>query len=55
MKNPYDVLLVKEQQLMRVRKEIEALRLVARLLDTEDAGAANGEGQPKLPRVIEMP
>ena len=55
MKNPYDVLRMKEQELLRVRKEMEALRIAARLLDAEDPKAANGEGQPKLPRVVEMP
>jgi hypothetical protein len=55
MKNPFEVLRIKEQELMRVRKEMEALRLAARLLDAEDPGAANGKGQPKLPRVVEMP
>ncbi len=54
MKNPYDVLRMKEQELLRVRKEIEALRLAARLLGAEDP-AAKGEGQPQLPRVVEMP
>jgi hypothetical protein len=55
MKNPYDVLRMKEQELIRVRKEMDALRIAARLLDAEDPGAANGEGQPKLQRVVEMP
>jgi len=55
MKNPYDVLRMKEQELMRVRKEMDALRIAARLLGAEDPGAANGEGQPKLQRVVEMP
>jgi hypothetical protein len=55
MKNPYDVLRMKEQELMRVRKEMDALRISARLLGAEDPGAAKGEGQPKLPRVVEMP
>jgi hypothetical protein len=55
MKNPYDVLRAKEQEMIRIRKEMEALRLAARLLGAEDPGAANGQGQPKLPRVVEMP
>ncbi|MGD0793082.1 MAG: hypothetical protein ABR920_15050 [Terriglobales bacterium] len=54
MKNPYDVLRMKEQELLRVRKEMDALRIAARLLGAEDPGA-NGEGQPKLQRVVEMP
>jgi hypothetical protein len=55
MKNPYDVLRMKEQELLRVRKEMEALRIAARLLDAEDPKAAVGAGQPKLSRVVEMP
>jgi hypothetical protein len=55
MKNPYDVLRMKEQELLRVRKEMEALRIVARLLCPEDAGGGNGEGQIKVRQVIEMP
>ena len=55
MKNPYDVLRMKEQELLRVRKEIEALRIAARLLGAEDSAATKGEGLPQLPRVVEMP
>lgn len=55
MKNPYDVLRMKEQELMRVRKEMDALRIAVRLLGAEDPGAAKGEGQPQLQRVVEMP
>jgi len=55
MKNPYDVLRMKEQELMRVRKEMEALRIAARSLGAEDPGAAKGGGQPLLQRVFEMP
>jgi len=55
MKNPYEVLRMKEQELMRVRKEMEALRIAARLLGAEDPAAANGENQPKLRHVVEMP
>ena len=55
MKNPYDILRTKEQELIRVRKEIDALRIAARLIGAEDPGAVNAEGQPKLQRVVEMP
>jgi hypothetical protein len=55
MKNPYDVLRMKEQELLRVRKEMDALRVAAKLLCAEDGGGANGESHPKLPRVVEMP
>ena len=55
MKNPYDVLRAKEQELLRVRKEMDALRIAARLLGAEDPGNALVENQPKLQRVVEMP
>ena len=55
MKNPYEVLRAKEQELIRVRKEMEALRIAARLLDAHDPGVGNGEGHPKLRQVVEMP
>jgi len=56
MKNPYDVLRAKEQELIKVRKEMDALRIAARLLGAEDKKAtASGEGQPQLTRVVEMP
>ncbi|MGA3197221.1 MAG: hypothetical protein ABSD39_19670 [Terriglobales bacterium] len=56
MKNPYDVLKIKEQELIRVRKEMDALRIAARLLGAEDKNAAaSGEPQPQLTRVVEMP
>jgi hypothetical protein len=55
MKNPYDVLRMKEQELLRVRKEMDALRIVARLLGADDAGVAIGDAPPALQRVVEMP
>jgi len=57
MKNPYDVLRAKEQELIKVRKEMDALRIAARLLGAEDKRTGNGsinDGQP-LTRVVEMP
>ena len=55
MKNPYEVLRMKEQELIRVRKEMDALRIAARLLGAEDKGVCNGENHPQLTRVVEMP
>ena len=55
MKNPFDVIREKEQEIVKIRKEMEALRLAARLLGAEDPAAANGDGQLKLRRVVEMP
>jgi len=55
MKNPYEVLRMKEQEIERVRKEMEALRIAARLLGAEDPAPANGETQTKSRHVVEMP
>lgn len=58
MKNPYEVLRAKEQELIRIRKEMDALRIAARLLGAEDKSVAdgtNGEAGPPLTRVVEMP
>jgi hypothetical protein len=54
MKNPYDVMRTKEQELLRLRKEMEALRIAARLLEAEDPAKSN-DAQPQLSRVVEMP
>ena len=49
MKNIFDVLRSKEQEILRIRKEVEALRVAARLL-TEDSIPGNG----KTPQLLEM-
>jgi hypothetical protein len=51
MKNPHEVLRVKEQEILRVKNEINALKIAARLLN-DDADAA--EPAPAN-RVMEMP
>jgi hypothetical protein len=55
MKNPYEVMRIKEQELLRLRKEMEALRIAARLLGAEDPAKKSDAGQPSLSRVVEMP
>jgi hypothetical protein len=55
MKNPYEVMRAKEQELLRVRKELDALRIAARLLGAEDPAKANDADKPPLSRVVEMP
>ena len=52
MKNPYEVLKAKEQELAKVRKEVEALQTVASLLNDE-----SGQSEPKvdLRKVVDMP
>jgi hypothetical protein len=53
MKNPVEVLRMKEQELVKVRTEIDALRIAARLLS--DDTAAMPEAKTDLRQVIEMP
>jgi len=53
MKNPLEVLCIKEQELLKVKKEVEALRITVKLLGDENP--AVGESQVDLRRVIEMP
>jgi hypothetical protein len=49
MKDPLDVLRIKEQELLKVKKEIEALRITVRLLGEESPAAANQRiGQSKI-------
>lgn len=38
MKDPFEVLRFKEQELARVKKEVDALRIVAQLLGEETNG-----------------
>jgi hypothetical protein len=51
MRDPIEVLQMKEQELSRVRSEVNALKVAARLL-TED----NHDGEQKRePKIAEMP
>ena len=47
MKSPFEVLRVKEQELVRVKKEVEALRITLPLLEGDSAAPS------RLP--VEMP
>ena len=54
MKEPLAVMRAKEQEIVRIKKEIEALRVAARLLsDTEDE--VQEQAKPDLRRIIPMP
>ena len=55
MRNPYDILRVKEQELVRVKKEIEALRITARLLGTEEPAPTIALAKGESRHVVEMP
>jgi hypothetical protein len=53
MKNPIEVLQRKEQEIQKLRKEVEALRITARLLN--DDSPAGGEENHDLRHLVEMP
>ncbi len=53
MKNPAEVLWIKEQELQKVKKEVEALRIAARLLN--DDGPSGSDGRQDMRHLVEMP
>jgi hypothetical protein len=53
MKNPLEVLRTKEQELLKVKKEIDALRITVRLLGEESSPAPNQKVD--LRQMVEMP
>jgi len=57
MKSPMEMLRLKEQEIQKLRKEIDALRLTARLLFDEGAGPVPVSGEAKQDRrqLVEVP
>jgi hypothetical protein len=53
MKNPLEVLRMKELELSRVKEEVDALRVAARLLGEYQSEEDEDEGDSR--RVVEMP
>jgi len=53
MKDPVEVLRAKEAEIVRVKTEIDALRVVANLLADNDS--SNGKAQVELRQVVPMP
>ena len=53
MKDLLEVLRMKEQQLSRVKEEVEALRIVARLLGEDESTEDDREEDTR--RVVEVP
>jgi hypothetical protein len=53
MKDPLEVLRMKEQEILRVRQEIEALRITAKLLGEEPS--SSGDGKLEFRKAIKMP
>jgi len=54
MKNPFDVLRIKEQELLKVKREVEALRIAARLLGG-NGSVEPPEGKTNSRQRVEMP
>ena len=54
MKNPVDVLRMKEQEVLKIKVEIEALRITARLL-ADDVSPAAALPKTEVPQLLEMP
>jgi hypothetical protein len=55
MKNPMEVLRSKEQELSRVKEEVAALRVAARLLGDTDSQRHEDDDESNPRRVVEMP
>jgi hypothetical protein len=57
MKNPLEVLRNKEQELVKVKREVDALRITLRLIEEHDAGAQGTKGDKKvdLRELVQMP
>jgi hypothetical protein len=53
MKNPLEVLRMKEQEILRVKQEIEALRITAKLIGEELPSA--GDARVEFRQVVKMP
>lgn len=58
MKNPMEVLRMKEQEIVILRREIEALQITARLLNDDGHPGGNNNSnndRPDLRHLVEMP
>jgi hypothetical protein len=53
MKDPFEVLRMKERDILKVKQEIEALRITAELLGEEPRSA--GDGTIELRKIVNMP
>lgn len=55
MKNPMEVLRSKEKELSRVKEEVAALRVAARLLGDTESEHDEDDDESNSRRVVEMP
>ena len=53
MKNPVEVLRGKEQQILKVKKELDALRITIRLMDEEERPSS--DQKVDLRQIVQMP
>jgi len=53
MKDPLEVLRMKELEIVRVKQEIEALRITAKLLGDESSSAS--DGKIEFRKAVKMP
>jgi hypothetical protein len=53
MKDPFEVLRMKERDILKVKQEIEALRITAELLGEEPRSA--GDGTIEFRKIVNMP
>ena len=49
MKNPFEVLKTKEQEIDKVKKEVDALRVTIQLIGDEKSAGIRSEGGPAHP------
>ncbi|HWX93552.1 MAG TPA: hypothetical protein VNY29_13050 [Terriglobales bacterium] len=55
MKNLLEVLRMKEEEILRIRREIEALKITARLLTESEQGTAAPERRLEVRHLLQMP
>lgn len=56
MKNLNDVLRAKEQEILRLKKEIDALKIAARIMsEAEGTGATTPEARIEVRHLLQMP
>jgi len=55
MKNLLEVLRMKEEEILRIRREIEALKITARLLNESEKAAAAPERRLEVRHLLQMP
>ena len=55
MKNLLEVLRMKEEQILRIRREIEALKVAAKLINENEHAAPTPERRLEVRHLLQMP